>query len=73
MAAIFTFESRVTPGVFAFAGDAVGSRLPPSHSPWAATGSFEADAPVPHRLDRETIETAIDGHGYQLWRLKGRS
>ena len=49
---------------------ATGSRLPDKFGPWLARGIVRADNANPHKLDRETIERAIEESGYQLWRMK---
>ena len=70
MPVIYKFSSSVTNGLFAFAGDADGSMLPEKHGPWETKGGIRPGEPIPHRLDRETVERAIDDHGFQLWRMK---
>ena len=70
MAVIYNFSSSVRTGLFAFAGDADGSMLPEKHGPWVTQGGIRPGEPIPHRLDRETVERAIDDHGFQLWRIK---
>src|SRR5882757_1836971 len=70
MPVIYRFSSSVTTGLFAFAGDAEGSMLPEKHGPWETKGGIRPGEPIPHRLDRETVERAIDDHGFQLWRMK---
>ncbi len=72
MATIFKFSSSVTTGLFAFAGERSGARLPEKHGPWVSSGNVRPSEAVPHKLDRETIERAIDDHGYQLWRMRKR-
>src|SRR5579871_4533705 len=72
MAVIYNFSSSATTGLFAFAGDADGSLLPAKHGPWVTRGGISPGEPIPHRLDRETVERAIDDHGFQLWRMKKR-
>jgi hypothetical protein len=67
---LYIFKSETTKDLRAFAGDAGGSRLPGHHAPWTATGVVKAEAAPPNKLSRETIEEAIDSHGFQLWRLK---
>ena len=69
-AIIFQFASSVTTGLYAFAGDRAGTRLPAKHAPWVSKGNLRPNQPIPHRLDRETVERAIDAHGYQMWRMK---
>jgi hypothetical protein len=65
---LYIFKSETRKGLYAFAGDAAGDRLPPHHGPWTGTGVVGADKDPPNRLARETIETAFDGEGFQLWR-----
>jgi hypothetical protein len=66
---LFIFKSETTKSLRAFAGDIAGTKLPESHAPWTITGVVTNEAMPPHNLSRETIETAIDTEGYQLWRL----
>lgn len=66
---IFIFKSEASPGLRAFGGDLVGSRLPSKFSPWRAIGVVAPDRDPPHKLSRDVIETAINDCGYQLWRL----
>jgi hypothetical protein len=70
MNAIYTFASSSRQGLFAFAGDRTGTKLPERHGPWVRTGRVQPDEPPPHRLDRASIEDAIDQQGYQMWRIK---
>lgn len=70
MATIYKFESSGRANLFAFAGDRSGSKLPERHGPWRPTGNVKASAPLPHRLDRDTVEQAIGEQGFQLWRIK---
>jgi hypothetical protein len=72
MPVIYKFSSSVTNGLFAFAGDADGSLLPEKHGPWKTNGGIRPGEPIPHRLDRDTVERAIEDQGYQLWRMKKR-
>jgi hypothetical protein len=46
-----------------------GSKLPQHHGPWTAVGVVRPEAEPPHRFSRVPIERAIDGDGFQLWRL----
>ena len=66
---IYIFKSETTKELRAFAADLTGSKLPPSHAPWTATGVVADDKAPPHNLSRETIEEAIETEGFQLWRL----
>jgi hypothetical protein len=70
MAIIYKFASTGRENLFAFAGDRSGSKLPERHGPWRPTGNIKASEPLPHRLDRGTVERAIDDQGFQLWRMK---
>lgn len=73
MPLVFKFTSSLKPALFAFAGDRPGSSLPKKYGPWIADGIIRATEAMPHRLDRETVERAIEAHGYQLWRMKRQS
>jgi hypothetical protein len=66
---IFIFKSETRKGLHAFAGDPAGSRLPQNHGPWTVTGVVGVDRAPPHNFSRDAIEQAIDGAGFQLWRL----
>ncbi len=66
---IYVFKSETRQGLRAFAGDLVGSKLPQQHGPWTATGVVRPEADPPHKFSRVSIEQAIDGEGFQLWRL----
>jgi hypothetical protein len=70
---IYIFKSEKTTDLRAFAGDVAGSKLPRNHGPWTATGVVAADRPPPHKLARDSIEKAIEGQGFQLWRLGKRA
>ncbi len=67
---IFMFKSEATGELRAFAGDSAGSKLPQQLGPWHAIGVIRPDKDPPHNLPRAAIEKAIDGSGYQLWRIK---
>ena len=67
---IYVFKSDASSKLRAFAGDIMGSKLPNRFGPWHATGVVGPDNDPPHNLPRDDIEKAIDGRGYQLWRLK---
>jgi hypothetical protein len=69
---IYMFKSETRTDLRAFAGDLLGSKLPERHGPWTATGAIGPDKAPPHKLSRETIEKAIDGEGFQLWRLRDK-
>ena len=66
---IFIFKSETSPDLRAFGGDLVGGRLPDQFRPWRAIGAIAPDRDPPHNLSRAVIETAINDHGYQLWRM----
>jgi hypothetical protein len=70
---IYIFKSETRKDLRAFAGDAAGSGLPQHHGPWTAIGVVRPDADPPHKLSRVSIERAIEGDGFQLWRLKAKS
>ena len=70
---IYIFKSETRQGLRAFAGDPVGSKLPQQHGPWTAVGVIRAEADPPHRFSRASIERAIDGDGFQLWRLGAKA
>jgi len=67
---IFMFKSQARSDLCAFAGDSSGSKLPPQHGPWQATGVIRPDRAPPHNLPRRAIEKAINSQGFQLWRVK---
>jgi hypothetical protein len=67
---IYRFASNVLPGLFAFAGDRNGTKLPPKYAPWDRTGRIQQHESLPHKIDRGSIEQAISEQGYQLWRMK---
>jgi hypothetical protein len=67
---IYVFKSEANGGLRAFAGDVAGRKLPDQFRPWHAAGVIEDDVDPPHSLSRQEIETAIDVHGFQLWRIK---
>lgn len=68
MSVIHTFASTNGSGLGAFTGDADGHRLPARHGPWKHTGSVPSHRDLPHKLDRSTVEAAIEAHGFQMWR-----
>jgi len=67
---IYRFASNVLPGLFAFAGDKDGKKLPPKYAPWGRTGRIQQHEDLPYKIDRGSIEHAIADQGYQLWRMK---
>jgi hypothetical protein len=69
---IYIFKSEAKSDLRAFAGDLPGSKLPQQFRPWRAIGAIAPGKAPPHRLSRETIEKAINDHGFQLWRVKAK-
>jgi hypothetical protein len=67
---IFMFRSDAQRELQAFTDEPSGNKLPSKFSPWSATGVIRADSNPPHNFSRAIIETAINEHGFQLWRLK---
>ena len=67
---LFIFESSANTRLRAFAGDAAGLKLPDRFSPWRQISVARPENAFPHNLSRDTIEKAINAHGFQLWRLK---
>jgi len=67
---IYIFKSETRKDLRAFAGDPAGSKLPQNHGPWTAIGVVRPEADPPHKFSRVSIERAIDGGGFQLWRLR---
>lgn len=70
---IYIFKSEANDSLRAFAGDPGGSKLPTQFRPWHAVGVIGPDKDPPHKLSRADIERAIDGAGFQLWRMKAKS
>jgi hypothetical protein len=70
---IYIFKSQTREGLRAFAGDPAGSKLPQQHGPWTAIGVVRPDVDPPHKFSRVSIERAIDGDGFQLWRLRAKA
>jgi hypothetical protein len=66
---IFIFKSETRPDLRAFGGDLAGALLPKQFSPWHAVGAIAPDQDPPFDLSRDTIETAINTQGFQLWRM----
>jgi hypothetical protein len=66
---IYIFKSETRRDLHAFAGDLMGSKLPENHGPWTATGAIGPDKAPPHNFSRDAIQSAIDGAGFQLWRV----
>ena len=69
---IYVFKSETSGGLRAFAGDMIGSALPAQFRPWHAVGVVADDSIPPHNLPRGDIEKAIEGQGFQLWRMKDK-
>jgi hypothetical protein len=70
---IYIFKSETRKELRAFAGDPAGSKLPQQHGPWTAIGVVRPEADPPHKFSRVSIERAIDGDGFQLWRLRAKA
>jgi hypothetical protein len=70
---LFVFESNANGGLRAFTGDVAGRKLPDQFSPWRQIGAVRPEKTPPYNLSRDTIETAINTHGFQLWRLKPKA
>ena len=70
---IYIFKSETRRELRAFASDPGGSKLPQQHGPWTAIGVVRPEADPPHKFSRVAIERAIDGEGFQLWRLSAKA
>ena len=70
---IYIFRSESRQELRAFAGDLGGSTLPQHHGPWTAIGVVRPEGDPPHKFSRVAIERAIDGEGFQLWRLNAKA
>jgi hypothetical protein len=66
---IFIFKSETKPDLCAFGGDLAGLQLPSQFKPWRAVGAIAPHQDPPYRLSRDVIEAAINGRGFQLFRL----
>src|SRR6266508_2324610 len=66
---IYIFKSEARKGLQAFAGDLAGSKLPPQHGPWTATGAIGPEKAPPYKFSRTAIEEAIEAQGFQLCRM----
>jgi hypothetical protein len=66
---IFIFKSEASPDLCAFGGDLAGLRLPQQFKPWRAVGAIAPGQDPPYKLSRDVIEAAINGRGFQLFRL----
>jgi hypothetical protein len=69
---IYIFKSE-SQELHAFAGDSGGSKLPKQHGPWTVTGIITPERAPPHNFSRAAIEEAIEGEGFQLWRLSKKT
>ena len=67
---LFIFKSGAKPGLFGFAADGKGTKLPERLGPWTSYGVVRPDASPPHGMSRVAIEAGISEHGFQLWRKK---
>ncbi len=67
---VFVFRSHSRPGLGAFAGDTGGTRLPEKFGPWRLVATVPHGISLPHGVARPAIEDAIQGEGFQLYRLK---
>jgi hypothetical protein len=70
---IYIFKSETRKELRAFAGDPAGSKLPQRHGPWTVTGVVRSERNPPHKFSRVAIERAINGEGFQLWRLTAKA
>jgi hypothetical protein len=66
---IYIFKSETRKELRAFAADLKGTKLPPQHGPWTATGAIGPESAPPYNFSRNAIEEAIDAEGFQLWRM----
>jgi len=66
---IFIFKSDKNVELRAFGGDLAGTQLPSQFRPWHVVGAVAPDQDPPYNLSRAVIETAINGQGFQLFRL----
>jgi hypothetical protein len=67
---IYVFKCEANAGLYAFAGDEDGSKLPAGFAPWSPEGVIEHGIAPPHNFSRIKIESAIKLYGFQLWRMK---
>ena len=70
---IFIFKSEGKHELRAFAGDSAGEQLPTRFGPWHAIGVIRPDKEPPYNVKRDVIEQAINGQGFQLFRVKTKS
>jgi hypothetical protein len=66
---LFMFKSESKSGLHAFTADPSGGQLPSQYRPWTAVGVVKPDSDPPHGLSRRAIESSIQQHGFQLWRV----
>ena len=70
---IYIFKSETRQELHAFAGEPSGSKLPKQHGPWTVTGVVAPERDPPHKFSRDAIEEAIQGEGFQLWRVSKKT
>jgi hypothetical protein len=70
---IYSFASGKKPGLFAFAADQAGGRLPDKFGPWKLMQRINPDVALPHDLDRGMVEEALAETGFQMWRRRKES
>ena len=70
---IFIFKSQANSALRAFAGEPGGEKLPAQFAPWHAIGVIRDDKVPPFNVSREVIEKAINGEGYQLFKVKPKA
>jgi hypothetical protein len=70
---IFIFKSGAKNELRAFAGEAGGQKLPSNLGPWHAIGVIREDKTPPFNVSRDTIEQAIAGQGFQLFKVKPKA
>jgi hypothetical protein len=70
---IFIFKSEANADLRAFGGDLAGMRLPSQFKPWRAVGAVAPGRDPPYNLSRDVIEKAINGQGFQLFRLSKKA
>ncbi|MCE1236772.1 MAG: hypothetical protein LWW93_10490 [Hyphomicrobiales bacterium] len=68
MTTIHIFSSTSGSGLFAFTAEAEGGNLPTRHGPWRHMARVPPNGALPHHIDREPVEDAIEKHGFQMWR-----
>ena len=66
---IFIFKSDTNAELRAFGGDLAGTQLPSQFKPWRVIGAVAPGRDPPYNLSRDVIEKAIDGQGFQLFRV----